>query len=88
MHIVKRKGHRERYDGRKVYASVYYACRSTHMKHGVCEKTAASVSGGVNKWIRDKKTVTSAQISREAAKRLRKLNANAAFMYETHRDIS
>ncbi len=88
MHIVKRQGHKEKFDSRKIYASVYYACRSTHKGKKECEKTAGKISAEIGKWAKNKASVTSDQIFREVAKRLKKYNEDAAFMYETHRDIS
>ncbi|MBI4171066.1 MAG: hypothetical protein HY514_05175 [Candidatus Aenigmarchaeota archaeon] len=88
MHIVKRQGHKEKFDSRKIYASVYYACRSTHMGKKACEKTAGKVSTEINTWAKSKSSMTSDQIFREIAKRLKKYDTDAAFMYETHRDIS
>jgi len=88
MHIVKRAGHKEKFDGRKIYASVYYACRTTEMGKKDSEKTASQVESEMNKWVRNKSAVTSDQIFREVAKKMKKHNKDAAFMYETHRDIS
>lgn len=88
MHIVKRQGHREKFDARKIYGSVYFACRSTHMGKKDCEKVAAAVAKDMNKWVKSKKVVTSDHIFREVTRRLKKLHADAAFMYETHRDVS
>ncbi len=88
MHIVKRQGHKEKYDSRKIYGSAFYACRSTHMGKKDCEKIAAKVQTEMNKWLTGKKLVTSDQIFKEVAKRLKKHHKDAAFMYETHRDIS
>ena len=37
-YIIKRKGHKERFDERKVFASVYAACMSGHMDRKKCEE--------------------------------------------------
>ena len=87
-HIVKRKGHIERFDERKVYASTYDACRSCHMQRQECEKIAAAVTTDVKRWVRTKTIVKSDAISRVVANSLRKKHKHAAFMYETHRDVS
>ena len=87
-HIVKRKGHTERFDERKVYASCYAACLSAHMHHHHAEKVCEKVVVGIKKWIATKKEVTSSHIFLETAKLIRKHDKNAAFMYATHRDIS
>lgn len=88
MHIVKRKGHRECFDERKVYASCYAACMSSHTPHKQAEKICQKVSSDVRNWIKSKRTVTAEQIFTEVGRRLDKHNKNAAFMYRTHRDIS
>jgi transcriptional regulator NrdR family protein len=88
QHIVKRKGNKERFDERKVYASCYAACLSTHMQHQEAEKICRKVTSEVKKWITKKKVVTSHQIFLQVASTIKKHHKNAAFMYATHRDIS
>lgn len=87
-HIVKRKGHTEPYDNHKVYGSCYAACLNAHCAKeeakGLCEK----VTQKLDRWIDEKKEVGSGEIFRETARAIRELNQKAAFMYETHRDIS
>ena len=87
-HIVKRHGHTERFDERKVYASCYAACLSAHIHPQHAEEICESVVRDVKKWITKKKETTSHQIFLETAKLIKKHNKNAAFMYATHRDIS
>ena len=87
-HIVKRKGHKEYFDERKIYASCYAACLSAHMRHQHAEKVCEKVVRDMKKWISTKKEVTSAHIFLETAKLIKKHDKNAAFMYATHRDIS
>ena len=88
IHIVKRKGHLERFDARKVYASVYAACMSCHMRHELAEDVAEKVSNEITAWIRGKKSLSSHQIFREVIKILKEYSEDASFMYETHRDLS
>ena len=88
QHIVKRWGHKERFDERKVYASCYAACLSAHMEHEKAEKICKKVTSEVKKWITKKKAVTSHEIFLQVAGTIKKHNKNAAFMYATHRDIS
>ena len=86
--IVKRKGHTEPYDERKVYASCYFACRNAHLgekeSEKICEKVCVAVTRNVSK----KNFVTSDQIFRILVEELKKHEEDAAFLYETHRDIS
>lgn len=87
-HIVKRKGHRQEFDERKVYASVYAACLNVHDSHEQAESIANLVTREIKKWLEDKEEVSSNQIFVKAAEELEHLNKDAAFMYLTHRDIS
>ncbi len=87
-HIVKRRGHKEIFDERKVYASVFAACLSAHIDKEKAEVTANLVTKEIKKWIEDKEDVTSDAIFRTTAEQLKHLNEDASFMYTTHRDIS
>ena len=88
VHLVKRRGHKEKFDERKVYASVYAACMSSHSKEKEAEKTAEVVCKEVKKWLRGKSIVNSRDIFRFVIKEIKKKNKNASFMYETHMDVS
>ena len=88
IHIVKRKGHKERFDDKKVYASCFAACLNVHMEKHKAEKCADKATKDVKKWISKKKETTSDKIFKEVVKALKRYDRNAAFMYETHRDLS
>ena len=88
-HIVKRKGHKERFDERKVYASCYEATLSCcNYDKKKTEKICEQISRSVKKWMANKTAITSEQIFKFVIKKLRKHSKEAAFMYESHRDIS
>ena len=87
-HLVKRRGHVHVFDERKVYASCYAACLSSHVEHSEAEKICGKVCKDIKKWIKPKKQVTSSHIFKEVGKLMKKYNKDAAFMYLTHRDIS
>lgn len=87
-HVVKRKGHKEEYDEKKVYASAYAASLNVHLGEVEAEKIAKSVMDGINSWIKDKTEVGSQDIFEKTTEELAKLNKDASFMYETHRDVS
>ena len=87
-HIIKRKGHRQEFDERKVYASVYAACLSSHLSKEEAEDIANQVAKELGKWIENKEGVTSDEIFKAAAEELMALNKDASFMYTTHRDVS
>ncbi len=86
--IVKRKGHCEAYDERKIYSSCYYACRSCHLSEKESEAICSKVCRSINKWVKRKKEVSSNDIFNLITRELKKHNGDAAFMYEAHRDIS
>lgn len=88
LHIVKRKGHNEIYDERKVYGSCYFACRNAHLTEKEAEEISGKVTAEVTKWIKDKKLVSSDAIFMILAHELKKQNEDAGFLYETHRDLS
>lgn len=88
LQIVKRKGHSEIYDGRKVYGSCYFSCRNAHLSEQESEEICKKVSASITKWIKTKKIVSSNDIFRMLIQELKKHDEDASFLYETHRDIS
>ena len=87
QHIVKRQGHTEPYDERKVYASVYAACVSVREPAGSAELIADKVQKDVNAWIAKKHEVTANDIRRQAAKHLHVYNPDAGYMLLHHRVV-
>ncbi|MBI2667401.1 hypothetical protein HYX17_01365 [Candidatus Woesearchaeota archaeon] len=87
-HIVKRKGHKEMFDERKIYASCYAASISSHLSKKEAEIICEKISKDIKAWIKTKKDVTSTQIFKQVIKLMKSYDKNAAFMYETHRDVS
>lgn len=88
IHIVKRRGHKQEFDEKKVYASSYAACLSAHVDKAEAEHIAELVTREIKKWIDDKEEVSSQQIFEQVSDELRHLSKEAAFMYSTHRDVS
>ena len=86
--IVKRKGHTEKYDERKVYASAYFACRNAHLSEKESEKISAKVATAVTAAMKKRRSASSDAVFAAIIGQLDKLNEDAAFLYETHRDIS
>lgn len=87
-HIVKRAGHEEPFDIKKIYGSVYAACAAVRMPMGECELTSDRVSKDVEKKLASKAMVHSHQIAKATNEYLKEYNPDAAYMYRTHRDIS
>lgn len=88
LQIVKRKGHSELYDERKVYGSCYFSCRNAHLSEQESEEICGKVSASITKWVKKQKAVSSNEIFKKLIEELKKHNGDAAFLYETHRDIS
>jgi len=88
IHIVKRRGHLEEYDQKKIYGSCYGACYASGLTAKECEAVAEAVTKEVSRWVKSRQKVTSTEIFRFVAKLLKKHNKEVAFLYETHRDIS
>ena len=82
--IVKRIGHKERFDERKVYGSVYAACASSHYDEARCEKTAGQITEKIKKFIKNKKEISSTEIRKKIESELKKKDEELAFFYEQH----
>ena len=87
-HTVKRKGHMEKFDTRKIYKTCSQACLGSHLTRKDTKKICDSVTASAKRWIRKRDIVTSDQIFRFVIRELKKHDKDVAFMYETHRDIS
>lgn len=88
QHIVKRAGHPEQFDSRKIYGSVYAACLAVRAEPNDAELIASEVSKDLTRWIEDKASVTSDQIAAEVVRVIKLYNNDAAYLYLHHRDIS
>jgi len=86
-HIVKRAGHSEEYDPKKLYASVYCASLSVREPVGSAELIAQKVVDELGSWITNKHQVTSDDIRRMAAKHLVGINPDAGQIYKNHREF-
>lgn len=87
-HIVKRRGHKQEFDPRKIYGSVYNSCRNAHLTEIESEKIAEAMQLHMEKWIKGKKDTTSQEIFEQVATAMRSFHEDAAFLYATHRDIA
>lgn len=85
--IVKRAGHSEPYDRRKLYASIYATCLALREPVATAEMTASEAEKYVEKWLERKHEVTSNDIRRVAAGHLKSLNPEVAFQYLHHRVV-
>jgi len=85
---VKRKGHIEEFDERKVYSSCYASCLTAKIPHMEAEKICDMVTQDVKKWLKGKYLITSDQIFKHTAAAIKKHSVKAAYLYETHRDLA
>lgn len=86
--VVKRRGHSEHFDERKVYGSIYSACSNCDLHEKECEKLAEQVVEELKKAMVTKKEINSTEIFGLVISILAKYHEDAALMYEVHRDIS
>lgn len=87
-HIVKRTGHTEVYDSKKLYASVYASCLSVRETAQTAEMIAEKVTASIDTWIERKTEVTSLDITNNAYKYMIPYNEDAAWMYKHHRNVN
>lgn len=87
-HIIKRKGHKEPYDERKLYASIFASCMSLRIKEEQAELIANTVTSEVEEKIRDKEEIAAHDLFSYALSSLKKYNPDAAFLYKKHREVS
>jgi len=87
-HVVKRKGHKEEYDERKLYASIYATCMSLRITNEEAELIAANVVSEVSWKIQDKYELSSRELTHLAMLSLKVYNPDASYLYEHHKDIS
>ena len=86
--IIKRRGHREEYDNKKVYASAYAAVLNCHETEMKAEDVAKKVVKEVDKWIAKQQFVESSDIKKQLTVELSKFHEDYALMYRTHLDLS
>lgn len=84
-HVVKHRGIVEAYDNRKVYASIYASCLSVHEPNAAAEIIAEKVTKDLERWLKPKNEVTSADIRQIAGKCLSEINPHAGYLYLHHR---
>ena len=86
--VIKR-GNRssEPFDRQKLHKSIVAVCLSVRTPRGQAETTAHSVCDEVVAWLENKDEVTSKDIRIITAKRLKRFQPEAAYLYEQHNII-
>jgi transcriptional regulator NrdR family protein len=86
--IVKRAGEDQKYDQRKLYASVFMSLRVVGTSAKESEVVAAEVTKLANRYIAKSSVVTSRELRRYTATELATYNQSAGYMYMHHRALS
>jgi transcriptional regulator NrdR family protein len=85
MRIIKRAGHDEPYDERKVYGSVYAAMLAAHQPTKTAELVASDVSARVTKEVVTHVHTSSDEIKHFVTKELAEFSKHAQFLYVHHK---
>lgn len=86
--IIKGRGRRvreEKYDPDKLHGSIAGACISSGAPSGYAESIARKVVGEVDKWLESRPEVTSSDLRRIAAQKLKPYHPDASYLYEHNR---
>lgn len=83
--IIKRHGKKQKYDQKKVYASVYAAALNSHYSEKKAEDLADKVTKKVNSFVKTKKQVTSAGIKDQVIKNIK--DKDVVINYKHHLDL-
>ena len=86
--IVKRHGHFEEYDERKVYGSVYSAALNAHLGEQKAEEMAEEISAHVSKQVKKAEEVDSEEIRDLIIEELGGEENDVAYLYKHHLDIN
>ncbi len=82
--IIKRRGHKEKFDEKKVYGSVYSACSSAHYSEEECEKTSQEMTKKIKAFLKNKKQIQTEEIGKKIETELKNKDEELAFFYEQH----
>ncbi len=84
-HVVKRKGHTQPYDEKKVYASCYAAALNCHYSEEAAEKIADKTTKKINAWMKKKKSISSHDIRTKIEESID--DNDVVLMYRHHLDL-
>jgi transcriptional regulator NrdR family protein len=85
--IIKRKGHDEQFDERKVYGSIYAAMLAAHQPSQAAELVASAIALRVAREVVTKAHTSSDAIKQFVAKALLDYNIPAQFLYVHHKHM-
>ena len=84
--VVKRGGHNEIYDEKKVYASCYASALNCHYAEQVAERIARDAVKKVNDWAKTRNIISSEEIRQHIIECLD--DEDVVLMYRHHLDLS
>lgn len=86
--VVKRAGKDEKFDERKVYASIYASLAAVSGTDKEAELISSEITKIIKRWLGEKSHVTSHEIRMQAASALQDYSHVAAYLYSKHRVLS
>ncbi len=85
--VVKRGGHAEKYDEKKIYTTVYASAINAHLNEQRAEEIATKITIAIDELIQKSKRVDSVDIKTEIQNLLIIEDGDVALMYEHHTNI-
>ncbi|MDY6769430.1 MAG: ATP cone domain-containing protein [Candidatus Nanohaloarchaea archaeon] len=82
--VVKRRGHTEEFDERKVYGSIYAACASAGRDEDACERIADEVSTEIRERAESADALPTDEIRDIVSDELAERDEELSFYYEKH----
>ena len=86
--VIKRSGLDQKYDEKKLYASIFASLIVCHISEKEAELISAEITKLMHRWVASKSHVSSHDLRLEASKHLRDYNHLAAYVYVHHRMLS
>ena len=86
--VEKRDGRCEKFDEKKAYNIFCRVFLNAHLSEREAGKFADKSIGDLKIFLKSKRKIKSEDLFRQKIKILNKYNKEAAFLYETHRDIN
>ncbi len=87
-HLVKRAGHTEAYDEKKLKRSIYRAALNAHHSDAQAKKIAAAAMKKLSAWIKTRKSVRAHVLHVKAVAILKTIDPDVALLYEHHENLS
>lgn len=87
--VVKKSGAKEKFDGGKLWDSIYYPAREAHYGESEAVELADQAKQRVVEWIEDHEdnVVTAEELRGKVIQALEHIDTDVALMYETHLDL-